>query len=168
MIRRPPRSTLFPYTTLFRSLVHLLASLQRERLVGGRGQELLGALERGERLRLALLLHAPDRLRGELADLAAEGTGEEVLEVGHPLGRELRVVERLAQEPPGGLELQALEQVVHRLLVRGPERLLRPRARLVEPRVRGHHLESPVDPRQRRPERTHAILALLALDAPEE
>src|SRR2546430_12042398 len=28
MIRRPPRSTLFPYTTLFRSLVH-------QRLVGG-------------------------------------------------------------------------------------------------------------------------------------
>src|SRR3712207_7688397 len=25
MIRRPPRSTLFPYTTLFRSLVHRLA-----------------------------------------------------------------------------------------------------------------------------------------------
>src|SRR2546430_16195619 len=27
MIRRPPRSTLFPYTTLFRSLVHSLAAL---------------------------------------------------------------------------------------------------------------------------------------------
>src|SRR5260221_10818740 len=26
MIRRPPRSTLFPYTTLFRSLLHRLAS----------------------------------------------------------------------------------------------------------------------------------------------
>src|SRR5256885_12209607 len=25
MIRRPPRSTLFPYTTLFRSVVHLIA-----------------------------------------------------------------------------------------------------------------------------------------------
>src|SRR3712207_9132078 len=25
MIRRPPRSTLFPYTTLFRSLAHVLA-----------------------------------------------------------------------------------------------------------------------------------------------
>src|SRR5262245_63881264 len=24
MIRRPPRSTLFPYTTLFRSLIHIL------------------------------------------------------------------------------------------------------------------------------------------------
>src|SRR5256885_13051777 len=29
MIRRPPRSTLFPYTTLFRSLVRILAVRQR-------------------------------------------------------------------------------------------------------------------------------------------
>src|SRR3712207_9053055 len=27
MIRRPPRSTLFPYTTLFRSLLHFIAEL---------------------------------------------------------------------------------------------------------------------------------------------
>src|SRR5260221_8405049 len=32
MIRRPPRSTLFPYTTLFRSLLDL-AFLQRDRAV---------------------------------------------------------------------------------------------------------------------------------------
>src|SRR5262245_64051116 len=30
MIRRPPRSTLFPYTTLFRSLFHAMRDLQRE------------------------------------------------------------------------------------------------------------------------------------------
>src|SRR2546426_9129898 len=30
MIRRPPRSTLFPYTTLFRSLVGDLRSLRRQ------------------------------------------------------------------------------------------------------------------------------------------
>src|SRR5258708_26497020 len=29
MIRRPPRSTLFPYTTLFRSLVHDLSEVPR-------------------------------------------------------------------------------------------------------------------------------------------
>src|SRR2546422_7625224 len=34
MIRRPPRSTLFPYTTLFRSL--------QERIVGSRALERLG------------------------------------------------------------------------------------------------------------------------------
>src|SRR2546426_7238224 len=33
MIRRPPRSTLFPYTTLFRSLRARLADARRERLV---------------------------------------------------------------------------------------------------------------------------------------
>src|SRR5688572_32755220 len=31
MIRRPPRSTLFPYTTLFRSLPHLAGTLGRSR-----------------------------------------------------------------------------------------------------------------------------------------
>src|SRR2546428_6095032 len=35
MIRRPPRSTLFPYTTLFRSLENHLDQLQ-EPVVGGR------------------------------------------------------------------------------------------------------------------------------------
>src|SRR2546430_9115109 len=34
MIRRPPRSTLFPYTTLFRSAGHRPAALTRERLGG--------------------------------------------------------------------------------------------------------------------------------------
>src|SRR2546422_7725500 len=33
MIRRPPRSTLFPYTTLFRSLVASGVLAQRDRLV---------------------------------------------------------------------------------------------------------------------------------------
>src|SRR5256885_3366802 len=32
MIRRPPRSTLFPYTTLFRSIALLLPALLREEL----------------------------------------------------------------------------------------------------------------------------------------
>src|SRR5947207_11264955 len=36
MIRRPPRSTLFPYTTLFRS--ELAASATQERLAGACGQ----------------------------------------------------------------------------------------------------------------------------------
>src|SRR3712207_7882228 len=33
MIRRPPRSTLFPYTTLFRSGVHIGARCERGRVV---------------------------------------------------------------------------------------------------------------------------------------
>src|SRR5438093_13420461 len=32
MIRRPPRSTLFPYTTLFRSLVELVGRIERMRV----------------------------------------------------------------------------------------------------------------------------------------
>src|ERR1022692_5163298 len=34
MIRRPPRSTLFPYTTLFRSVCNAGIDWQRNRLVG--------------------------------------------------------------------------------------------------------------------------------------
>src|SRR3712207_7903424 len=39
MIRRPPRSTLFPYTTLFRS--HQVGHLLGRRLLGGLGHDLL-------------------------------------------------------------------------------------------------------------------------------
>src|SRR2546422_7431362 len=35
MIRRPPRSTLFPYTTLFRSRIHLITAIALVMLVGG-------------------------------------------------------------------------------------------------------------------------------------
>src|SRR5256885_3546540 len=38
MIRRPPRSTLFPYTTLFRSVVDHAARAR----IGGRGRDVLG------------------------------------------------------------------------------------------------------------------------------
>src|SRR5258708_15597838 len=33
MIRRPPRSTLFPYTTLFRSSIEFVRSVQRHRSI---------------------------------------------------------------------------------------------------------------------------------------
>src|SRR5260221_4833166 len=45
MIRRPPRSTLFPYTTLFRSLI----------LVGVADHDLIG-IDHGEAARLDILL----------------------------------------------------------------------------------------------------------------
>src|SRR3989442_4742084 len=45
MIRRPPRSTLFPYTTLFRSTVLFRHSAHdKRRIVGDQGQE--GAQDR--------------------------------------------------------------------------------------------------------------------------
>src|SRR2546430_13487009 len=37
MIRRPPRSTLFPYTTLFRSLINRTRNTANERTSGARG-----------------------------------------------------------------------------------------------------------------------------------
>src|SRR2546422_5398068 len=55
MIRRPPRSTLFPYTTLFRSL--LVVGDRRDQLGGG-GQRLARAGETAVvQLRHALLDH---------------------------------------------------------------------------------------------------------------
>src|SRR2546422_10937851 len=44
MIRRPPRSTLFPYTTLFRSLVDRRAVHYEQPRVGGRFDQHLVAL----------------------------------------------------------------------------------------------------------------------------
>src|SRR5438445_12043135 len=41
MIRRPPRSTLFPYTTLFRSVIHALLKCQRENLYHEQNVEIL-------------------------------------------------------------------------------------------------------------------------------
>src|SRR5438034_5118379 len=43
MIRRPPRSTLFPYTTLFRSRAHRVGAGERQRV--GRGDLDGGAAE---------------------------------------------------------------------------------------------------------------------------
>src|SRR5262249_57212277 len=49
MIRRPPRSTLFPYTTLFRSVSLLERALRNERLeIGQRELALAGRSQRSE------------------------------------------------------------------------------------------------------------------------
>src|SRR3712207_8377923 len=45
MIRRPPRSTLFPYTTLFRSEVRALGKVEGRRGILGHGFRLTTALE---------------------------------------------------------------------------------------------------------------------------
>src|SRR5688572_32325731 len=59
MIRRPPRSTLFPYTTLFRSVV-----------VGGAGTA-------SQTLGNTLLQHTmPDRMRGRVMSRSEEHTSE--------------------------------------------------------------------------------------------
>src|SRR5256885_3170517 len=56
MIRRPPRSTLFPYTTLFRSLAH----------VGIDGQQLRRALALRQRHLLHLAAHRSEEHTSEL------------------------------------------------------------------------------------------------------
>src|SRR3712207_8940774 len=66
MIRRPARSTLFPYTTLFRSLLLLL--LHRQPLVDGA----VGAGDRGPADGAAVGAHE-DALGGQLIEIASHG-----------------------------------------------------------------------------------------------
>src|SRR3712207_7121236 len=68
MIRRPPRSTLFPYTTLFRSHRHLPAALPLQQ-------------EGPHALVLALLVefHAPAGGRGALRDVRGEHRGADAV-----------------------------------------------------------------------------------------
>src|SRR3712207_7258637 len=68
MIRRPPRSTLFPYTTLFRSLGQPADHLRRQVV----DAEVAGVLEH---------VH-----RGRLAGAREPGDDHEILEHGPPLG----------------------------------------------------------------------------------
>src|SRR2546426_12669601 len=90
MIRRPPRSTLFPYTTLFRSLRGLRKVLEFLRRLVPRGREGLVSHHRHERAASAdagdggelldeealhvgagvRLLAEPGQLLGEVADVA--------------------------------------------------------------------------------------------------
>src|SRR5256886_8621506 len=69
MIRRPPRSTLFPYTTLFRSDDEARAWAHAPRSHGGAG----GAEPRGARLPGAIPGQPPARRRG--AGVVAGGWG---------------------------------------------------------------------------------------------
>src|SRR2546430_4610277 len=50
MIRRPPRSTLFPYTTLFRSLLHAQESRNEFDLVGERNVVVAHPRQRGAQI----------------------------------------------------------------------------------------------------------------------
>src|SRR3989441_10764475 len=77
MIRRPPRSTLFPYTTLFRSLQAIRASARRIEEEAG---ALPAAYARRVKERVADLLRGergldPGRLEQEVALLAGRGDG---------------------------------------------------------------------------------------------
>src|SRR3989454_11435437 len=124
MIRRPPRSTLFPYTTLFRSLAARQRRAERARVARRRQDVVLadedearGAKERQERERVVrdagvhLTLVGGDRLeepalarrplerdhlrRRRLEEAVGEGPRRE-------RGQELLGREPLDQEPPAG------------------------------------------------------------------
>src|SRR5258708_29398348 len=77
MIRRPPRSTLFPYTTLFRSVEGLMASEEGQRLqlqaarltlasnvAGGRSEEHTSELQSPDHLVCRLLLEKKKKQQG--------------------------------------------------------------------------------------------------------
>src|SRR5438034_3364823 len=63
MLRRPPRSTLFPYTTLFRSLLEELA------LAGAPFGPLAGCWQTAD----AIIEYGSERLRGEVLPAIARG-----------------------------------------------------------------------------------------------
>src|SRR3989441_7279656 len=62
MIRRPPRSTLFPYTTLFRSHARLVAEMLKGRSLE---QEAEGIAAQLEALELQNMLRGSDDTRSE-------------------------------------------------------------------------------------------------------
>src|SRR3712207_8685374 len=94
MIRRPPRSTLFPYTTLFRSLR-------------------AGALLLGDRE--GQVQQPRDRRRGENVAHERERPGELHVDVREAGGRAERGVEERSEEHTS--ELQSRQYIVCRLLL---------------------------------------------------
>src|SRR3712207_7002513 len=70
MIRRPPRSTLFPYTTLFRSTPDALPRRRLE-VVGTRGMA-VAVDTMGQTAGGSLTLHSPDPLDVPFADTRSE------------------------------------------------------------------------------------------------
>src|SRR3712207_3498986 len=108
MIRRPPRSTLFPYTTLFRSLAAVEARIDAD-LACGRHAELVGELEelcRAHPLRERLWAQRMLALYrcGRQADALAAGQQLRTVlaeELGLDPGNQLRRLETaiLAQDP---------------------------------------------------------------------
>src|SRR2546422_11354997 len=100
MIRRPPRSTLFPYTTLFRSLPRRRASLPLRR----RGRRL-------EHLDAARVLEVPQ------AELDWVGAGRRRQLVHERLVR-IGVLHAPGRADPGRTERRRFEPVYERVRVR--------------------------------------------------
>src|SRR3712207_8674443 len=102
MIRRPPRSTLFPYTTLFRSEVRQEVALRRLRAVRPSGR---GVAERP----------VPQRRDDVVAVPVEVELGVELVER-EPRALELRVPARVLRSEEHTSELQSRQYLVCRLL----------------------------------------------------
>src|SRR3712207_9396846 len=102
MIRRPPRSTLFPYTTLFRSLGHVEAGQRapRAHVVEPRGER--GGEQRGQELR------REEEARGRRD--VARGVEHEQRE-----GDDAHAVAQLVRSEEHTSELQSRQYIVCRL-----------------------------------------------------
>src|SRR5262249_17246366 len=100
--------------------VDFLAALGRQRLVVDGFEQLLGALERDLRLRLTCLLHRADRLRGELADLAAQRPETGPRDGARAPGGYARTPESRVQQSRGCADPLPLDEGHHDLLVRRP------------------------------------------------
>ena len=101
--------------------IDLLPPRGRQHVLVEGAEERLGALQRGERVALPRLLHAADRLGGELADLAAERAGEELAKARVAARGEPRIGQRVAQEPAGRPVLLPLHERHDRALPRRPQ-----------------------------------------------
>src|SRR5271165_3739707 len=101
MIRRPPRSTLFPYTTLFRSVRVFGADLQRSCAFGQhhnrfrprRSEEHTSELQSREKLVCRLLLEKKNAIEVDVAELQGETRGNVALTID---GRTVNLDDQLA------------------------------------------------------------------------
>src|SRR2546430_3677430 len=76
MIRRPPRSTLFPYTTLFRSQVGTTTDIITGTVVGPDSQPLPGALVQALSVETQISRHATTDARGRFTIVFPDGGGQ--------------------------------------------------------------------------------------------
>src|SRR2546426_11578260 len=96
MIRRPPRSTLFPYTTLFRSWILAPIITQLLALAVSRKREYLADAMSAQFTRNPLALAgALQKIEGAVAPTAAIKRGAAHLCIADPLGRRLTAHEGL-------------------------------------------------------------------------
>src|SRR5256885_17046986 len=98
MIRRPPRSTLFPYTTLFRSLDEVV--LEQQRLGLGRNDD---RLEVGDLAHQGRALGRIARVRAEIA----RHPGAEALGLSHVKDLPRRVLPQRSEERRVGKECRS-------------------------------------------------------------